>query len=106
MLAIGPPHSGRAFARLFAGEQLRVRYHVVFEVIDGPEPLLHETRWSKDDSISRSLLTEFKRAEEPGRYHFGGSDPRYVEMEIISSSERFETAFFISSTAVPALDPF
>ncbi len=40
------------------------------------------------------------------RAHCGGSDPRYAEIAIISSSERFETTFFISAAAVPALDPF
>ena len=38
--------------------------------------------------------------------HCGGSDPRYAEIAIMSSSERFETTFFISAAAVPALDPF
>jgi hypothetical protein len=38
--------------------------------------------------------------------HCGGSEPRYAEIAIISSSERLETTFFISATAVPALDPF
>ena len=40
------------------------------------------------------------------RVHCGGSDPRYAEIAIMSSSERFETTFFISAAAVPALDPF
>ena len=38
--------------------------------------------------------------------HCGGSELRYAEIEIMSSSERFETTFFIRATAVPALDPF
>jgi hypothetical protein len=39
-------------------------------------------------------------------FHCGGSDPRYAEIAIMSSSERFETTFFIRATSVPALDPF
>ena len=37
--------------------------------------------------------------------HCGDSDPRYAEIEMMSSWESFKTTLFISATAVPALDP-
>src|ERR1019366_9131662 len=38
--------------------------------------------------------------------YFGGSDPRYAEIEIISSSESLSTTFFISAASLPPLAPF
>src|SRR5665213_208578 len=36
----------------------------------------------------------------------GGSEPKYAEIAIISSSESLATTFFINAVAVPALEPF
>ena len=37
------------------------------------------------------------------RSYCGGSDPRFGEMAMMSSSARFTTTFFIDTTAAPAL---
>ncbi len=60
-----------------------------------------------EDGVSWDLAAAGIRLDLDGlRVHCGGSDPRYAEIAIMSSSERFETTFFISAAAVPALDPF
>lgn len=60
-----------------------------------------------EDGVSWDLTAAGIRLDLDGlRVHCGGSDPRYAEIAIMSSSERFETTFFISAAAVPALDPF
>ena len=36
----------------------------------------------------------------------GGSDPKYAEIAITSSSDKFATAGFMGAEFVPALEPF
>src|SRR5882762_3820969 len=61
----------------------------------------------RQECVSWDLSAAGIRLDLDGlRAHCGGSDPRYAEIAIMSSSERFETTFFISAAAVPALDPF
>ena len=39
------------------------------------------------------------------RVYSGDREPRYAEIAMMSSSERFATARFINAAALPALDP-
>jgi hypothetical protein len=60
-----------------------------------------------EECVSWDLSAAGIRLDLDGlRVHCGGSDPRYAEIAIMSSSERVETTFFINAAAVPALDPF
>ena len=61
-----------------------------------------------DRELAASYATEKRRPElgAAQSHYFGGSVPRYAEIEIMSSSGSFATGFFINSAALPALDPF
>ncbi len=67
--------------------------------------LLLQEGSGKSGSPEKRKLWHPLNLVQPKRY-LGGSVPRYAEIEMMSSSESFATGFFISSTALPALDPF
>jgi hypothetical protein len=83
------------------------------QVIDGGIKIMFSSRFLREIAQSGRRYNActhgvVEQAEKPMRLqvYLGGSDPTYAEMAIMSSSERFATAFFISAAARPALDPF
>ncbi len=56
-------------------------------------------------SVNRSGWPNFtERASPP--FYCGGSEPRYAEIAMTSSSDRWATTGFISAAAFPALEPY
>jgi len=57
-------------------------------------------------SVRRRRVERKSHPSDVTPAHFGGNEPRYEEIAMMSSSDRLVTTGFINSAAFPALEPY
>ena len=70
----------------------------------------HQKQFADGSEVTKAFATvvEFSGRTslmKPEAERYGDREPRYAEIAMMSSSERFATARFINAAALPALDP-